>query len=107
MLQALLTIISVSLLTSTSSITPTSAKKGGLDCSPFNFSKYPADSWQEYMVGENQVLAVTGGPDKDKYDKVVILLHGSHMNGTCWKYNYEQGWFGDMTGIKYVFPTST
>jgi predicted esterase len=52
------------------------------------------------------VLAVTGGKDKDAYEKVVVLLHGGGMQGTSWEYQYDQGWFGNLTGLKYVFPTT-
>jgi predicted esterase len=53
-----------------------------------------------------QVLAVTGGKEKDKYDKVVIMLHGGGGSGSDWLYQYNQGWFGNLSGLKYVFPTS-
>lgn len=64
------------------------------------------DSWQNYVVAGMNVLSVTGGKDPHAYEKVVILLHGGGGQGTDWEYNYEEGWFGNMTGIKYVFPTS-
>lgn len=64
------------------------------------------DSWVSYEVGGMSVQSVTGGKDTSKYDKVCILLHGGSGSGTDWLYQYQQGWFGNLTGIKYVFPTS-
>jgi len=51
-------------------------------------------------------MSVTGGANKSSYDKVVIMLHGGGASGSEFRYNYDQGWFGDITGFKYVFPTS-
>merc|ERR1712039_684883 len=50
--------------------------------------------------------SVTGGSSGASYDKVVIMLHGGGESGNMWRYQYDQGWFGNMTGMKYVFPTS-
>ena len=44
------------------------------------------DSWQRYTVDGMDVIAVTGGKDKDAYDKVVVLLHGGGGNGEDWEY---------------------
>ena len=65
-----------------------------------------SDTWDEYSVGGMDVLSVTGGDDKTDYDKVVIMLHGGGGSGAEWKYDYAKGYFGDLTGMKYVFPTS-
>ena len=46
---------------------------------------------------------IGGGSD---YDTVVILLHGGGWNSQEWIYDYEEGHFGDITGMKFVFPTS-
>jgi predicted esterase len=64
------------------------------------------DSWDEYQVAGMDVLSVTGGSNKSAYDKVVIMLHGGGGSGKDWEYNYQQGWFGNLSGLKYVFPTS-
>jgi len=52
------------------------------------------------------VTSVVGGSDPSDYQKVVIMLHGGGGSGTDWYYQYENGWFGDLSGFKYVFPTS-
>lgn len=52
------------------------------------------------------VSSVTGGGDKNAYEKVVIMLHGGGGSGADWQYQYTSGWFGNLTGLKYVFPTS-
>ena len=52
------------------------------------------------------VLSVTGGKNKTNYSKVVVMLHGGGGQGSDWRYQYSQGWFGDLSGLKYVFPTS-
>lgn len=64
------------------------------------------DSWREYHVGGMDVLSVTGGKNASAYDKVVIMLHGGGGSGSDWRYQYNAGWFGDLAGLKYVFPTS-
>ncbi len=64
------------------------------------------DTWEQYSVAGMNVLSVTGGEDKAEYDKAVIMLHGGGGSGTDWIYNYDQGWFGNMKGLKYVWPTS-
>lgn len=64
------------------------------------------DTWDSYQVAGMDVTSVTGGTDKSNYEKVVILLHGGGGSGSDWQYQYGDGWFGDLTGMKYVFPTS-
>jgi len=49
------------------------------------------------------VLSVTG---TGQISKVIIMLHGGGGSGSDWRYQYDQGWFGDTSGLKYVFPTS-
>jgi len=60
-------------------------------------------SWANYKVAGMDVLSVTG---TGKVEKVIIMLHGGGGEGTDWKINYDQGWFGDTSGLKYVFPSS-
>jgi len=64
------------------------------------------DSWQHYEVAGLTVESVTGGSSPTNYEKAVIMLHGGGETGTMWENQYNSGWFGDLTGIKYVFPTS-
>jgi predicted esterase len=64
------------------------------------------DSWDSYTVAGMDVMSVTGGSDKSSYEKVVVMLHGGGGKGSDWQYQYQSGWFGDLTGFKYVFPTS-
>jgi predicted esterase len=64
------------------------------------------DTWNNYTVAGMNVLSVTGGQSGADYDKVVIMLHGGGGSGSNWEYQYTSGWFGNMTGFKYVFPTS-
>lgn len=64
------------------------------------------DTWSNYAVDGMNVTAVTGGKDASNYDKVVIMLHGGGASSAEWVYNYQQGWFGNISGFKYVFPTS-
>lgn len=64
------------------------------------------DSWDRYTVAGMDVISVVGGSDKTAYDRVVIMLHGGGGSGSDWYYQYSSGWFGNLTGIKYVFPTS-
>jgi len=64
------------------------------------------DTWNEYQVAGMDVLSVTGGGNRSKYERVVVLLHGGGGSGTDWQYQYQDGWFGNLTGLKYVFPTS-
>ena len=61
------------------------------------------DTWDNYQVAGMNVLSVTGGKDKSAYDKVVIMLHGGGGSGSNWVSTYESGWFGNLTGFKYVF----
>lgn len=64
------------------------------------------DSRQNYRVADMDIISITGGPIASDYEKVVILLHGGGGSGNDWLFNYQQGWFGDMTGLKFVLPTS-
>lgn len=64
------------------------------------------DSWDTYQVAGMDVISVTGGHNKSDYQKVVVLLHGGGEVGGMWQLFYDQGWFGDLSGIKYVFPTA-
>merc|ERR1711908_258339 len=64
------------------------------------------DTWANYEVAGMDVISVTGGQNNPSYSKVVIMLHGGGGDGTNWEYQYSEGWFGDLTGFKYVFPTS-
>jgi len=48
--------------------------------------------------------SVTGGGSD--YDKVVIMLHGGGASSQEWIWDYQKGHFGDITGMKFVFPTS-
>jgi len=64
------------------------------------------DSWDNYQIAGMDVTSVTGGQDKTNYGKVIVMLHGGGGSGSDWQYQYNSGWFGDMTGFKYVFPTS-
>jgi len=64
------------------------------------------DTWATYEVDGMSVTSVTGGSDASAYSKVVIILHGGGQSGDMWTGYYNQGWFGDLTGMKYVFPTS-
>ena len=73
---------------------------------PAPFPPPGGDSWQRYRVAGMDVISVTGGADKDQYGKVVVMLHGGGGSGEDWLGVYTQGWLGDLTGIKYVFPTS-
>ena len=65
-----------------------------------------SDTWKNYRVAGMDVISVTGGSNETDYDKVIIMLHGGGGQGSDWEYQYEQGWFGDMSKLKYVFPTS-
>lgn len=65
-----------------------------------------SDTWDQYRVADMDVLSVTGGSDPSRYEKVVILLHGGGGSGRDWTYQYGLGWFGDLSGFKYVFPTT-
>ena len=64
------------------------------------------DSWQHYDAGGMQILSVTGGSNQSKYNKTVVMLHGGGGAGYDWVCQYRDGWFGDLNGLKYVFPTS-
>jgi hypothetical protein len=47
-----------------------------------------------------------GMDDSAGYEKVIILLHGGRMQGSDWNTPYNEGWFGNTAGFKYVFPTT-
>ena len=64
------------------------------------------DTWANYEVAGMQVQSVVGGSDATAYSKAVIMLHGGGETGAMWPSFYSQGWFGNLTGLKYVFPTS-
>lgn len=64
------------------------------------------DTWTNYSVGPLAVTAVTGGKDASAYDTAVVMLHGGGGSGADWLYQYDAGWLGNLTGFKYVFPTS-
>lgn len=68
------------------------------------------NSWQNYTVSGLETFSVTGGTDAYDYETVVIMLHGGGGSGYEWWYGrksaYNLGWFGDMSNLKYVFPTS-
>lgn len=63
------------------------------------------DTWANYKVAGMDVTSVTGGKNQS-YNKVVIMLHGGGASGQEFVYNYDSGWFHNLTGLKYVFPTS-
>jgi len=64
------------------------------------------DTWATYTVAGMDVISVTGGKVAENYQKVVVMLHGGGVTGAMWEYQYNAGWFGNLDGIKYVFPTS-
>lgn len=64
------------------------------------------DTWDTYKVAGMDVTSVTGGKAGTPYSKVVIMLHGGGGSGKDWEYQYQQGWLGNITGFKYVFPTT-
>ena len=64
------------------------------------------DSWDYYTVAGMNVTSVTGGHNKSNYEKVVVMLHGGGASSQEWVLMYNSGWFGNLTGLKYVFPTS-
>ena len=64
------------------------------------------DTWTNYSVGPLAVTAVTGGKDAAAYDTAVVMLHGGGGSGADWQYQYDNGWLGNLSGFKYVFPTS-
>lgn len=73
---------------------------------PGPFPPPGGDSWEKYEVAGMAVESVVGGTNRSNYEKVVILLHGGGGSGSDWQYQYTEGWFGDLAGMKYVFPTS-
>ncbi len=64
------------------------------------------DTWTNYTVAGMDVMAVVGGPKGSSYEKVIVMLHGGGSSGEEFVYNYDSGWFGNITGKKFVFPTS-
>jgi len=64
------------------------------------------DDMSSYKVGDMNVQAITGGHNQP-YSKVVVMLHGGGGSGADWLTQYHQGWFGNLAGFKYVFPTTT
>ena len=50
------------------------------------------------------VISITRGGSK--YEKVLIQLHGGGGSSAEWYKPYELGYYGNMTGIKLVWPTS-
>lgn len=64
-----------------------------------------AGSWARYEIAGMDVLSLTAGRD-EPYEKVVIMLHGGGGSGADWVTNYDKGWFGELRGLKYVFPTT-
>ena len=66
-------------------------------------SPTPGAQWDTYVAGGMDVISVTGGTT---HEKVVVMLHGGGASGSEWVYNFQQGWFGNLSGLKYVFPTS-
>lgn len=65
----------------------------------------PIVGQESYEIGGMDVLSMIGRGSGKDYEKVVIMLHGGGGSGKGWNYYYNAGWFGDMTGIKLVFPT--
>lgn len=64
------------------------------------------DTWANYEIAGMAVTSVVGGKDSKAYEKAVILLHGGGESGAMWPALYSKNWFGNLTGIKYVFPTT-
>ena len=64
-----------------------------------------SDTWSNYKIAGMDVLSVTGGKNQT-YEKAVIMLHGGGGSGSDYVYNYNLGWMGNISGFKYVFPTS-
>ena len=63
----------------------------------------PHGNWENYKVDGMDVLSVSPA---GSIEKVVVMLHGGGGSGSNWRDNFNNGWFGDTSGIKYVFPTS-
>lgn len=81
-----------------------SKKQCESSCSAPGPSPAPSSgNWSNYRVAGMDVLSVTGSGN---VDKIVILLHGGGMQGSDYQYQYNSGWFGDTSGLKYVFPTA-
>jgi len=57
------------------------------------------DTWDEYVAGGMNVISRTGS---GATERTVILLHGGGGNANEWR--YYDAWYGDTTGLKYVFP---
>jgi len=77
------------------------------DCKmPPGPSPSPHDTWNHYEIAGLDVISVTGGLNHTSHEAVVIMLHGGGGSGRDWEYQYDAHWFGNLTGLKYVFPTS-
>lgn len=63
------------------------------------------DTWANYKVAGMEIISVIGGKNQS-YEKVVVMLHGGGESGSMWEYQYNQGWLGNLSGLKYVFPTT-
>jgi len=59
--------------------------------------------WENYTVDG---LAVTSVTADSEYSKVLIMLHGGGGSGEDWVKCYNYGMFGDISGMKLVFPTT-
>lgn len=60
-------------------------------------------NFTNYNVAGMDVIALTGNGTTEK---IVVMLHGGGGSGQEWRTNYDDGWFGNTDGIKYVWPTS-
>ena len=61
-------------------------------------------TWNKYQVAGMNILSAQNLTVDKNYDKVLIFLHGGGGSGI-----YEASlldWYGDITGIKVVWPTS-
>merc|ERR1712007_94025 len=68
----------------------------GLAKYDYQYDKYTVDKLDTWTVQLKD----------DTPEKVVVMLHGGGESNVMWVKMLEEGWFGDMTGLKYVFPTS-
>ena len=62
-------------------------------------------NYESYTVGNLDVYAATAA-NSTEYKKVVVWLHGGGGNGVEDSGLIESGFFGDIDGIKFVFPSS-
>lgn len=63
-------------------------------------------AWETYTAGGMDVISLSDGTGKEP-EKVVIMLHGMSKSNEDWRNdNYQAGQFGDLTGIKWVFPSA-